>query len=102
MQLPSSFSANTCYSAAIEICTIIRKTLGQRGPEYPGTPQLGLCAFVSARSLLCEFQCSFGLEAIADTLAQYTGDPVGSRSRPNFGSWRTVSTTWQNAPYLSR
>jgi hypothetical protein len=54
LQLPSLCSADTCQSAAYEVCTTIRKFLEQRDEGYPLTPQLGLCAFVSARSLLSE------------------------------------------------
>ena len=100
VQLPSLFSADTCYSAAVEVCTIIRKTLSQRGAKYPGTPQLGLCAFVSARTLLCE--CSvFSFHAVrnvlANTLAQYTGGLTGSHSHPSSGSLHIISTTWRKA-----
>ncbi|KAH7353177.1 fungal-specific transcription factor domain-containing protein [Pyrenochaeta sp. MPI-SDFR-AT-0127] len=56
VQLPSLSSAETCESAAIEICTIIKKILQQRSSQYPLAPQLGLCAFVSARSLLLHWR----------------------------------------------
>ena len=58
VQIPSTSSADTCESAAIEICTIIGKILGQRGANYPLSPQLGLCAFVSARTLLCKLSAT--------------------------------------------
>jgi hypothetical protein len=55
LQLPSLYSADTCQSASYEVCATIRKFLKQRVSDYPLSPQLGLCAFVSARSLLGGF-----------------------------------------------
>jgi hypothetical protein len=52
VRLPSLDSAEICVRAATEVCTIIGKFLEQRPAPYALTPQLGLCAYVSARSLL--------------------------------------------------
>lgn len=64
VQLPSLCSAETCFSAAIEVCTIIQKFLDQRGKRYPLTPQLGFCAFMSARSLLCKLNARYIPQAL--------------------------------------
>jgi hypothetical protein len=67
VHLPSLCSMNTCYSAAVEVCIIIKKYIDQREPQYPLTPQLGFCAFVSARSLLSEFSDWIRLRHIDNT-----------------------------------
>jgi hypothetical protein len=54
VQLPSQTSAEICQQAAVENCTILIKYLEQKGTKSPLTSQLGLCAFLSARNLLCE------------------------------------------------
>ncbi|KAH7078718.1 fungal-specific transcription factor domain-containing protein [Paraphoma chrysanthemicola] len=52
VRLPSLDSGEICVGAATEVCTILRKFIEQRPSPYVFAPQLGLCAFVSARSLL--------------------------------------------------
>ncbi|KAL5317990.1 hypothetical protein ACEPPN_015094 [Leptodophora sp. 'Broadleaf-Isolate-01'] len=52
IRLPRLSSAEICVRAAIEVCTIVRKFLEQSGVRFPLPPQLGLCAFVSASTLL--------------------------------------------------
>jgi hypothetical protein len=54
IQLPSLCSADICVNAAVEVCTILTRFVAQRPVQFPLSPQLGLCAFVSARSLLRE------------------------------------------------
>jgi hypothetical protein len=54
IQLPSPCSAEICVNAAAEVCTILSKFVAQRTVQYPLSPQLGLCAFLSARGLLCK------------------------------------------------
>ncbi|KAJ4300858.1 hypothetical protein N0V90_002946 [Kalmusia sp. IMI 367209] len=56
VQLPSLCSAEICVNAAVEVCIIVRKFIAQRNARYPLSPQLGLCAFVSARSLLLQWR----------------------------------------------
>ncbi|KAL4882578.1 hypothetical protein BJY04DRAFT_217075 [Aspergillus karnatakaensis] len=51
IQLPSLCSAETCYTAAVETANIINKYL-KTTPFFPVSPQLGICAFVSAKTLL--------------------------------------------------
>ena len=53
-KLPSSCSAETCHGAAIETANITEQYLDQTSKELPVSPQLGFCAFVSARVLLGE------------------------------------------------
>lgn len=55
VQLPSLDSAEICVRAATEVSTIITKFIEQRQEPYAFAPQLGLCAFVSARCLLSKF-----------------------------------------------
>jgi hypothetical protein len=52
VQLPSLDSAEICLLAATEVSIILGKFLEQRPSPYPLAPQLGLCAFISARYLL--------------------------------------------------
>jgi hypothetical protein len=59
VQLPSLDSAEICVRAATEVCTIITKFLEQRPASYALAPQLGLTAFVSARTLLSKSLLSF-------------------------------------------
>ncbi|KAH4181953.1 hypothetical protein HBI81_217930 [Parastagonospora nodorum] len=56
VQLPSLDSAEICVRAATEVCTIITKFLEQRPAPYALAPQLGLTAFVSARTLLIQWR----------------------------------------------
>ncbi|KAF4452072.1 hypothetical protein F53441_5003 [Fusarium austroafricanum] len=50
--LPSLCSAETCYNAAIETANITAKYLEGSVAARPVSPQLGICAFVSAQVLL--------------------------------------------------
>ncbi|KAJ0426612.1 hypothetical protein BJY00DRAFT_298150 [Aspergillus carlsbadensis] len=52
IQVPSLCSAETCHTAAIETANIIRKYLETTPLEFPVPPQMGICAFVSAKVLL--------------------------------------------------
>jgi hypothetical protein len=52
IKLPSSCSAETCLSAAVETANICNQFLEQTTNEVLVTPQLGFCAFISARVLL--------------------------------------------------
>ncbi|KAH7385142.1 fungal-specific transcription factor domain-containing protein, partial [Cadophora sp. MPI-SDFR-AT-0126] len=52
IRLPRLSSAEVCLGAAIEVCKIIRKFLEQSNIRFPLPPQLGVCAFVSANTLL--------------------------------------------------
>lgn len=52
LKLPSTCSADTCYNAAIETANITRQFLEQSSRDLLVTPQLGFCAYVSARALL--------------------------------------------------
>lgn len=54
VQLPSLDSAEICIRAATEVSTILSKFVEQRSEPHAFSPQLGLCAFLSARSLLSE------------------------------------------------
>ncbi|OAK93765.1 hypothetical protein IQ06DRAFT_91232 [Phaeosphaeriaceae sp. SRC1lsM3a] len=56
VQLPSLDSAEICIRAATEVSTILSKFVEQRSEPHAFSPQLGLCAFVSARSLLIHWQ----------------------------------------------
>ncbi len=53
--LPAQPSADICQEAAIVTATIIKKFLLGWPQEGPVSPQLGFCAFVSARVLLGRF-----------------------------------------------
>ena len=52
IQIPSFHSAETVQSAATENATIIGKFLAGWPRDRPVRPQLGFCAYVSARALL--------------------------------------------------
>lgn len=52
LNLPSQFSAQNCLNAAIETANITTKYLGGSPSARPVPPQMGICAFVSARTLL--------------------------------------------------
>jgi hypothetical protein len=54
VQLPSLDSAEICLLAATEVSLIIAKFLEQRPAPYALGPQLGLCAFISARNFLSQ------------------------------------------------
>ncbi|KAF4974596.1 hypothetical protein FZEAL_8523 [Fusarium zealandicum] len=54
VRLPSLWSADTCYSAAVETANITTKYL--EGSQLPVSPQLGICAFVSGRILLVHWR----------------------------------------------
>ncbi|KAF2994970.1 hypothetical protein E8E13_003257 [Curvularia kusanoi] len=54
--LPSSQSAATCYNAALEVFSTVRKFLQQRKEDYVLGPYFGLCIFISARNLLMHSQ----------------------------------------------
>ncbi|KAH7413979.1 fungal-specific transcription factor domain-containing protein [Phaeosphaeria sp. MPI-PUGE-AT-0046c] len=56
VQLPSLDSAEICVRAATEVSTILRKFVEQQKEPHAFSPQLGLCAFVGARSLLIHWQ----------------------------------------------
>jgi hypothetical protein len=55
IKLPSSCSADTCLNAAIENTNITSRFLEQSNELDLVTPQLGFCAFISARLLLGAF-----------------------------------------------
>ncbi|RBR18058.1 hypothetical protein FVER53590_04303 [Fusarium verticillioides] len=52
LNLPSHFSAENCLNAAIETANITKKYLGGYPSARAVPPQMGICAFVSARTLL--------------------------------------------------
>ncbi|KAH7039568.1 uncharacterized protein B0I36DRAFT_235661 [Microdochium trichocladiopsis] len=52
LRLPSQLSAETCLDAALETTSIIQQYLRGLGPNRPVSPQMGICAFVSAKLLL--------------------------------------------------
>lgn len=52
LNLPSHFSAENCLNAAIETANITTKYLGGYPSARAVPPQMGICAFVSARTLL--------------------------------------------------
>ncbi|KAK5048259.1 hypothetical protein LTR84_005929 [Exophiala bonariae] len=54
INLPSSYSADTCQHAAIETANITSKYLETTSRCFPVSPQLGFSAFVGGRVLLCE------------------------------------------------
>ncbi|RKK97297.1 hypothetical protein BFJ68_g14085 [Fusarium oxysporum] len=56
LNLPSQFSAQNCLNAAIETANITTKYLGGSPSARPVPPQMGICAFVSARTLLVHSQ----------------------------------------------
>ncbi|CAH0040205.1 unnamed protein product [Clonostachys rhizophaga] len=56
IKLPSSCSAETCLSAAVETANICNQFLEQTTKEVLVTPQLGFCAFISARILLVHWR----------------------------------------------
>lgn len=58
MRLPSIDSAEICIRAATEVCTILTRFIAQRKEPHAFSPQLGLCAFVSARNLLSKILSS--------------------------------------------
>ncbi|KAF5632072.1 hypothetical protein F52700_6591 [Fusarium sp. NRRL 52700] len=56
LNLPSHFSAANCLNAAIETANITTKYLGGYPSARAVPPQMGICAFVSARTLLVHSQ----------------------------------------------
>ncbi|RBA09090.1 hypothetical protein FPRO05_07370 [Fusarium proliferatum] len=56
LNLPSHFSAENCLSAAIETANITTKYLGGYPSARAVPPQMGICAYVSARTLLVHSQ----------------------------------------------
>ncbi|SCO15784.1 uncharacterized protein FFB20_14838 [Fusarium fujikuroi] len=56
LNLPSHFSAENCLNAAIETANITTKYLGGYPSARAVPPQMGICAFVSARTLLVHSQ----------------------------------------------
>ncbi|KAF5559113.1 hypothetical protein FPHYL_7151 [Fusarium phyllophilum] len=56
LNIPSHFSAQNCLNAAIETANITTKYLGGYPSARPVPPQMGICAFVSARTLLVHSQ----------------------------------------------
>ncbi|VUC32926.1 unnamed protein product [Clonostachys rosea] len=60
IKLPSSCSAETCLSAAVETANICNQFLEQTTKEVLVTPQLGFCAFISARVLLVHWRYTRG------------------------------------------
>lgn len=56
VQLPNVQSAKICRTAALEVCSIVRKFLQQRKDDYPLGPYFAVCAFTSARNLLSKFK----------------------------------------------
>ncbi|KAL5603317.1 hypothetical protein FOBRF1_010850 [Fusarium oxysporum] len=56
LNLPSQFSAQNCLNAAIETANITTNYLGGSPSARPVPPQMGICAFVSARTLLVHSQ----------------------------------------------
>ncbi|KAH7016378.1 uncharacterized protein B0I36DRAFT_298715 [Microdochium trichocladiopsis] len=56
LRLPSQLSAETCLDAALETTSIIQQYLRGLGPNRPVSPQMGICAFVSAKLLLVHHQ----------------------------------------------
>ncbi|KAG5791511.1 hypothetical protein H9Q69_009452 [Fusarium xylarioides] len=56
LNIPSQFSAQNCINAAIETANITTKYLGGYPSARAMPPQMGICAFVSARTLLVHSQ----------------------------------------------
>ncbi|KAG5776112.1 hypothetical protein H9Q73_010217 [Fusarium xylarioides] len=56
LNIPSQFSAQNCLNAAIETANITTKYLGGYPSARAMPPQMGICAFVSARTLLVHSQ----------------------------------------------
>ncbi|KAF5591661.1 hypothetical protein FPCIR_5941 [Fusarium pseudocircinatum] len=56
LNLPSHFNAENCLNAAIETANITTKYLGGYPSARAVPPQMGICAFVSARTLLAHSQ----------------------------------------------
>ncbi|XEV04688.1 hypothetical protein FSHL1_009975 [Fusarium sambucinum] len=52
LNIPSHFSAQNCLNAAMETANITTKYLGGYPSARPVPPQMGICTFVSARTLL--------------------------------------------------
>ncbi|KAL2849590.1 hypothetical protein BJY01DRAFT_245873 [Aspergillus pseudoustus] len=88
IRVPSLCSAETCHTAAIETANIIRKYLETTPSEFPVPPQMGVCAFVSARALLIHrnyYKADLAVEfsSLVDSLEKMsrrwsTNDPKGS------------------------
>lgn len=57
VELPSLQSAETCYNAAKEVCSIICRFIQQRKEDFALGPYFGFCAFISARNLLSKLPC---------------------------------------------
>ncbi|KAH7073249.1 fungal-specific transcription factor domain-containing protein [Paraphoma chrysanthemicola] len=104
VRLPSLDSGEICVGAATEVCTIIRKFIEQRPSPYAFAPQLGLCAFVSARSLLVHsrkydtplVQAFWHLLECLDTMALRWATPSQLKSPSLFSEFadriRTIHT----------
>jgi len=70
LNIPSQFSAQNCLNAAIETANITTKYLGGSPSARPVPPQMGICAFVSARTLLGKNLDT--CMAISDAVLQFT------------------------------
>ncbi|KAJ8109655.1 hypothetical protein OPT61_g7304 [Boeremia exigua] len=55
-RLPSSCSAEACYSAGVEIATITRKYLSKSLSDSPIGSQYAFCIFIAARALLIHWR----------------------------------------------
>ncbi|KAL2795045.1 hypothetical protein BJX66DRAFT_324909 [Aspergillus keveii] len=90
IQVPSLCSAETCHTAAIETTNIIRKYLETTPLEYPVPPQMGICAFVSAKVLLIHsnyYKSNLALEfsCLVDSLEKMSRRwNTNNQQTPNF------------------
>lgn len=55
-RLPSTCSAETCYSAGVEIATIVKNYLKVTPSDVPVSPQYAFCMFIAARIFLIHWR----------------------------------------------
>lgn len=58
-RLPSAWSAETCRSAGVEICTITQQYLRSSSSEMPITSQYAFCVYIAARMMLLHWRHAF-------------------------------------------
>ncbi|KAF5575090.1 uncharacterized protein FSUBG_13953 [Fusarium subglutinans] len=88
LNLPSNFSAENCLNAAIETANITTKYLGGYPSARAVPPQMGICAFVSARTLIVH--------------SQYYNTPLAKEFKHLMNNLTDMSNRWAGLEQVDR
>ncbi|KAF7191586.1 Ascochitine biosynthesis cluster transcriptional regulator [Pseudocercospora fuligena] len=92
-RLPSGYSAETCYSAGVEIATITTKYLSRSPSGSPIGSQYGFCLFIAANVLLIHWRYTDGdqlapeywsiIQSLEVMATRWSGLPAKSTGSPS-------------------